>query len=136
MFATRLFAADPAVENKRKNLFLYDHEKKDGIQWNKPLIPDRVYLRFEPELGKWLMVVTDIHGRLPKPMQYLHSGTVLRGSQVGAKNDPSRFKLADSGTWEPTDEREVFIVWVQGLAPQRQMVSWRPHHAEQSTPAR
>lgn len=81
------------------------------------LLANRVYSRFAPSLGKWVLVLTDKDRRLSHPMEILVSDSVLPGTMLGAKTAFQNYKLTDSGKWIPTNDSIQIKLFVSGNPP-------------------
>lgn len=89
-----------ATSNK---IFLYEYEKRDSIDWTaKPLLPRRVYLIQERGLGGWSIVKTDDRGKFPVPLEVYQTGSVVSGTEIGARKGLHRFELTGDKGFVPT----------------------------------
>lgn len=106
-----------------KRLYLYEHFRKDSsLATGKPL-PNRVYVRFIPEMDEWVFVKSDADGKFADPPEVLVTGTILPGYYLGTGSD-SRLRFDAGAKWTPTSDPELHRVIVLAKPPKLRTVEF------------
>jgi len=79
----------------------------------RTLQPNQIYVRFDLNGEKWVLVQTNVIGRVAQWVGEVRSGTVVSGTQLGIVAH-TRYRLSQTGHWKRTEDDLQFILWVNG----------------------
>lgn len=99
--------------NSFSSVYLVELSKKKPTKMMGSLLPNRVYSRYEPSLGRWVLTLTDKNRKFAHPMEVLIADSILPGSWLGSANLQQNYRLLDNGKWIPTDVEAKLKVIVQ-----------------------
>lgn len=106
----------------RKSLFLYDITRKDGMKVEGALLAERVYLRFDEALKRWIYVKTNPIAEFPAPTEEIRVGSVLPAKYFGLNT--GNYKLTPKA-WIVTSEEEIHALRVNATPPHWKTVSFK-----------
>lgn len=107
----------------RKSIFLYDVVRKDGMRVEGALLAERVYLRFDQALKRWIYVKTNSIAEFPAPTEEIRVGSVLPAKYFGL-NTLENYKLTPKA-WIATREWEIHTLRVNATPPHWKTVSFK-----------
>jgi hypothetical protein len=117
------------VKMEKNFLYLFDRKNhyKHAVKVEKdPLLPNRVYMKYDDDLHMWTYTKTSFKGKLTTPYEALRPGTVTTGGVIGAEFRLQRFLLNEDGTWVTTTDPEQYHVWLKTTPPQLKVFRYAP----------
>lgn len=85
--------------------------KPELTEKSSTLNPNRIYRYFNENENRWDWILTDRHGNVPDPLEFLRFYSVVPGTLLGVKNDQRYILDPEKKYWIKTFYPERYFYW-------------------------